>query len=163
MTRRRYYFRERISRLLLTLMVLFGTLWLAPLPPAAQAAPAPAVAAAPARVAAAKPAQNPPLPEPFPTLLVTTVTIADDPNDGQCDLWEAMQAVVNAELGISNGAYHECQAQAGQPNVIGFSNGVQGGTIVVPTNINGGQLPYSWGNETILGPITLKEASTDAH
>src|SRR5450432_1238772 len=163
MTRRRYIFREGLFRLLLVIMVLSGALWLGPLPPAAQAAPAPAGAGSRAQVAAARPAPNPPLPDPDPTLVVTTASITDVPNDGKCDLWEAMQAVVNAELEINNGAYHECQAQLGQPNVIAFSGTLQGGTIVVPASINGGELPYAWGHETILGPITLKAEDTDTH
>src|SRR5258708_32265332 len=102
MTRRRYYFRERISRLLLTLVVLFGTLWLTPLPPIAQAAPAPAVAASRAPVAAAKPPPNPPPPQPLPTPPVTTVTNPDRPNHGPCDLWEAKPAGLQSELGNRN-------------------------------------------------------------
>jgi len=96
MTRRWYLIREGFSRLFVALSLMAGELWLSPLPTPAQAAPAPAAAGAPAAVAAAaaaaKPVQDPPppLPDPFPTILVTTGTIADDPNDHQCDLWEAM-------------------------------------------------------------------------
>src|SRR5579859_2665185 len=168
MTCRRAFFIQRISRSIIILTLAARTLWLAPLAPAAQAAPAPAPApaAAAARAASvrAMPAQDPPLPEPFPTLLVNTSTVADNPNDGQCDLWEAMQAVFLANNSDS-GVYHECTALAGQPNVIGFSQSAQNATIIVPNAVHGGELPFATGDETILGPITLKPdpALLDSH
>ncbi len=166
MTGRKYLFSEHISRFFITLTLLAGALWLTPLPQPAQAAAQAAPVARPASAAPAAPAQDPPpLPEPFPTLLVTTATNTEDPNDGQCDLSEAMQAVIDANLGNNNGIFHECQAQVGHPNVIGFSQAVQGATISQPPTVNGGELPFAWGDLTILGPITIKPdpAVTDSH
>src|SRR5262249_36774003 len=79
-----------------------------------------------------------------------TTAVADDSLDGNCDLWEAMQAVFQSNFG-SNPVYHECTASAG-PNVIGFSGAAAGGTIAIPVNMN---LPFAWGDTTLLGPIAI--------
>ena len=46
---------------------------------------------------------------PTPNLFVTTTAVVDDPNDGKCDLREALQAVFQANFGLSP-IYHECAA-----------------------------------------------------
>ena len=151
----------RLTRPLIALAVALGGLGLSPLSPLL-----PAAVAAPAAGQSHKPAQGL-LPSPVPTLFVTTTTIANDPNDGQCDLWEALDAVVQANLGNSP-TYHECTAVANGPNVIGFSGAAAGGTLLVPpaNTINASvDLPFVWGDTTILGPVTIKPAATltDTH
>src|SRR5579859_1588971 len=163
---------KRMARSILILALSLATLWIGPLPQAAQAAAAgaqtSAPAAAPQPAAAAQPAAiaSPlgPLPSPTPTMLVTTSAVADDPNDGKCDLWEAMQAAFQAQADLSP-SYHECTAALGGTNVIGFSPAVLGGTILVPDNVGSGELPFAAGDLTILGPITLKPSTvnTDTH
>ena len=49
--------------------------------------------------------------------------------------------------------------------MIGFSPSALGGTIQVPSTVNSGDLPFVWGDTTILGPITIKPSATltDTH
>ncbi|MCP6768762.1 hypothetical protein NL529_28365, partial [Klebsiella pneumoniae] len=70
--------------------------------------------------------------------------------DGQCDLAEALQAIVNANLG-NTPTYNECSAAVG-PNVITFSGAAAGGVIQVPGNFD---LPFVWGDTTIQGPVAI--------
>jgi predicted outer membrane repeat protein len=94
------------------------------------------------------------------TLTVTTTAIADDPNDGQCDLWEALQAVFQANFGLDP-TYHECTATSGI-NVIFF--GVAG-PIVMPTAPGSRtDLPFVHGNTTLQGPVTIEGGTNgDTH
>src|SRR5258708_20591319 len=142
---------DRLARLLAVLAVTLGAIGLAPVSQAALAAPPPATAHAPAAGL---------LPSPVPTILVTTTTIANDPNDGQCDLWEAMQAAFQATADLSP-SYHECTALVNVPNVIGFSGAAAGGTIEIPDTVGGGELPFAAGDLTILGPVTIKPGATN--
>jgi predicted outer membrane repeat protein len=90
---------------------------------------------------------------PLPNIIVNTTAIADDPNDGKCDLWEALQAVFQANYGLSP-AYHECTAKVNAMNIIGFS--VIGGSITIPTAPGSRtDLPFVHGNTVIVGPIAI--------
>jgi 6-phosphogluconolactonase (cycloisomerase 2 family) len=114
------------------------------------------------RVTQAAPA-TPDFDLPLPNLIVTTTAIADDPSDGKCDLWEALQAVFQANSGLSP-TYHECTAKVNAMNIIGFS--VVGGTITLPTAPGSRtDLPLVHGNTVIVGPIAIAGggAAADTH
>src|SRR5690349_13513237 len=68
------------------------------------------------------------------TIIVTTTTINDDPNDGQCSLYEALSASFQSK------AYHECSAGS-DTNVIVFGGAAIGGTITFPAKPNDIELP----------------------
>jgi 6-phosphogluconolactonase (cycloisomerase 2 family) len=141
---------ERLARFVAVLFLTLGTIGSAPTPQLVLAAPP------------ASPANHPTLgllPSPVPTMLVTTTTIANNAGDGQCDLWEALQAVFQANFGLSP-TYQDCTAAVG-PNVIGFSPAVLGSTLQVPSTVNNGDLPFVWGDTTILGPITIRPSATN--
>jgi 6-phosphogluconolactonase (cycloisomerase 2 family) len=146
---------ERLARLSAALVLTLGVVGLAPVPQP--------VLAAPPAVAAEAPALGL-LPSPVPTIIVATTTIADDAGDGQCDLWEAMQASFLADFDATP-TYHECTAALGGANVIGFIGPAAGGTIQIPKTVHSGDLPFAWGDLTILGPITIKPSAalTDTH
>ena len=146
---------NRPVRCLAALVVGLGLLGVNPVPQPALASSI----AGPAASAPAAPSLGL-LPSPVPTLFVDTTSIADDPNDGHCDLWEAMQAVFQANNGLSP-TYHECTALQNVPNVIGFSGAAAGGTILVPHNVGSGDLPVAHGDTTILGPVTIKPSATN--
>jgi predicted outer membrane repeat protein len=99
---------------------------------------------------------------PLPNIIVNTTAIADDQFDGKCDLWEALQAVFQANFGLSP-TYHECTAKVGAMNIIAFS--VVGGTITVPAVGPRTDLPFVHGETVILGPITIAGGgvSADTH
>lgn len=99
---------------------------------------------------------------PLPNIIVNTTALTADPGDGKCDLWEALQAVFQANYGMSP-TYHECTAKVGGMNVIAFS--VVGGTITVPAVGAYSDLPFVHGETVILGPITIagSGASADTH
>ena len=82
------------------------------------------------------------LPSPF---LITTLAVTDDPIDGKCDLYEALQAGYQANSGGST-TYHECSTASG-PIVIGFAPILVGGTV----KLNGKELPFIHDNTTIIG------------
>jgi predicted outer membrane repeat protein len=82
------------------------------------------------------------LPSPF---LITTLAVTDDPIDGKCDLYEALQAGYQANSG-GNATYHECAAASG-PIVIGFAPSLVGGTV----KLDGKALPFIHDNTTIIG------------
>jgi predicted outer membrane repeat protein len=92
------------------------------------------------------------------TITVTTTTINDDPNDGQCSLYEALSASFQSK------AYHECSAGS-DTNVIVFGGAAIGGTITFPSKPNDIDLPMINKNVSIVGPITLdgNGANTDQH
>src|SRR4051812_7259835 len=92
------------------------------------------------------------------TIVVTTTTINDDPNDGQCSLYEALSASFQSK------AYHECSAGS-DTNVIVFGGAAIGGTITFPPKPNDIQLPMINKNVSIVGPITIdgNGAHTDHH
>lgn len=100
---------------------------------------------------------------PLPNIIVNTTAVADDANDGKCDLWEALQAVFQANYGLSP-TYHECTAKVNAMNIIGFS--VVGGTITLPTAPGSRtDLPFVHGNTVIVGPIAIAGggAAADTH
>jgi DNA-binding beta-propeller fold protein YncE len=87
-------------------------------------------------------------------IAVNTTAIADDPEDGACDLWEAMQAIYQANSGLDP-AYHECEAGP-EENVISFEGSAAGSTIMIPTgSALRTELPFVHGVIVIRGPITL--------
>jgi predicted outer membrane repeat protein len=97
------------------------------------------------------------------TTVVNTTAVADNPNDGKCDLWEALQTIANYNDGAdsdSNGSiktYHECSTAAG-PHIITFSGPAVGGVITLPTNLFGrifSGLPFITDNVTIIGPVVI--------
>ena len=99
---------------------------------------------------------------PLPNLWVNTTNLTADPSDNKCDLWEALQAVFQANYGLSP-TYNNCTAKVGGMNIIGFS--VIGGTITVPASGSTADLPFVHGETVIVGPITIAGAggSADTH
>ena len=104
-------------------------------------------------------------PTPAMALAITTVNttaVADNPGDGKCDLYEALQAIADANAGTDidgNGvdAYHECAAGIG-PNAIVFAGPAAGGTIKLPLSLFSGLftgLPYVTRDVTITGPVVI--------
>jgi len=91
---------------------------------------------------------------PAATLEVATTAIANDANDSQCDLWEALQAISQA-VGGGAPTYHECTASA-SANIITFVGAASGGTITLPLSPNPNtDLPFVRGDTTLMGPVTL--------
>ncbi len=98
------------------------------------------------------------------TTTVNTTAIADNPGDGKCDLWEALQAIANYNDGVdsdNNGSiqtYHECSTGPG-PHLVVFSGPAAGGTITLPTKLYDNRpfsgLPYITDNVTIMGPVVI--------
>ncbi|MBI5565744.1 MAG: hypothetical protein HY870_12690, partial [Chloroflexi bacterium] len=95
---------------------------------------------------------------PLPNVIVNTTDLTAA-IDGKCDLWEALQAVFQANYGLSP-TYHECTAKVGGMNIIAFS--VIGGTITVPASGSYSDLPFVHGETVILGPITIAGAGSSA-
>lgn len=85
---------------------------------------------------------------PVPTLIVNKLALTNDPNDGKCDLWEALKAA------FDSAPYHGCNANS-LPTVIGFSADILGGTIQLPASGGYPDLPMIRSNVTIIGPITV--------
>src|SRR5258706_14791501 len=99
---------DRLARLLAVFALTLGAIGLAPASQLAQAAPVSGPVAAPALGL---------LPSPPPTILVNTTAVTNNALDGKCDLWEALQAAVYAD--INNAAsYNECSAALRGKNVI---------------------------------------------
>ncbi len=107
------------------------------------------------------------------TTAVTTTAIKDDPNDGQCDLWEAMQGIADFNNATdfdqdgSPATYHECSTGPG-PHIIMFLGAATGGTITLPTDLIDrpfSGLPYVTDDVTITGPIVIDGggAAINAH
>jgi predicted outer membrane repeat protein len=89
---------------------------------------------------------------------VTTTDLLDDPNDGQCDLYEALQAIFSQKSsGDPSVVYHECTAQAGAKNVV-FEGAAAGGLISIPTGPGSLTLPMINDDVTITGPVILDGA-----
>lgn len=78
-------------------------------------------------------------------------TTSGNPNDGKCDLREALQAAFSQDNG-SSGTFNECTAPGG-PNTIVFSPDVAGQIITIAPGID--MLPMITKEITIVGPITL--------
>ncbi len=99
---------------------------------------------------------------PLPNIWVNTTAVTADPSDNKCDLWEALQAVFQANYGLSP-TYNNCTAKVGGMNIIGFS--VVGGTITVPASGSYSDLPFVHGETVIVGPITIAGTGTsnDTH
>ncbi len=70
---------------------------------------------------------------PTPNLFVTTTAVVNDQNDGKCDLSEALQAIVQANIGMSP-TYHECTALANQPTEV-VSKLMEGLETRYPSNV----------------------------
>ena len=105
----------KLVRLFSALVFTISAIGIAPLSQAAQAAPVLPAAAQPDPVAGPTPSPSAGLlPSPPPTLYVTTTSIANNGSDGQCDLWEALQAVFRANFDLSP-SYNECTALANTP------------------------------------------------
>jgi predicted outer membrane repeat protein len=86
-------------------------------------------------------------------IVVNTTALLNDPNDGKCDLWEALKATFDLQSsGIST--YHECKASPG-PNVITFDPTIAGQTITLPAAQPYPELPFINADVTIMGPIIL--------
>ena len=107
------------------------------------------------------------------TTTVTTTAIADDPDDGACDLWEALQNIAdynNDSDSDSDGSfftYHECETGPGPHNVI-FSGDAAGGVITLPTDLTGRPftgMPFVTDDVTITGPVVIDGggAAINAH
>ncbi|MCA9958769.1 MAG: beta-propeller fold lactonase family protein, partial [Anaerolineales bacterium] len=86
-------------------------------------------------------------------------TSAGDPNDGACDLREAMQAAVTANDTGHATQFNECQASPG-PTFITFAANVAGQTITLAPGDD--ILPFVDHEMTITGPITLSGGGTPA-
>ncbi len=115
----------------------------------------------PARPAAAF--DIPDIPTP---LVVTTLTLANDAQDGQCDLWEALKTAFDLEYSDgSTTSYHECSAAgavvAGS-TVIAFSPSIWFGTIQLPAPDPYPEFPFINGNVLLLGPVTIDGGGKDA-
>jgi 6-phosphogluconolactonase (cycloisomerase 2 family) len=100
---------------------------------------------------------------PLPNVIVTTTALANDPSDGACDLWEALQAVFQANYGLPP-TYHECLAKPDAMNIIGFGLNAMGGVITIPPSGDLSQLPMVHGNTVIVGPIAIQGSpNADTH
>src|SRR4051812_16418980 len=80
------------------------------------------------------------------TIIVTTTTINDDPNDGKCSLYEALSASFQSKV------YHECGA-GWDTNIFPLGGAAAGGTIPSPPHPNDIELPMINKNVSIIGPI----------
>ena len=93
------------------------------------------------------------------TTVVNTTAVADDKNDGNCDLWEALQAIADFNNGAdtdsdgSYSTYHECATATG-PHFIVFSGSAAGGTISMNPNLSP-VLPWVTDDVTITGPVVI--------
>lgn len=93
------------------------------------------------------------------TTTVNTTAVANNANDGACDLWEALQAIADYNNGAdtdSNGSitsYHECSTGPG-PHVIVFSGPAAGGTITLNPALST-VLPWVTDDVTITGPVVI--------
>ncbi|MCA9971042.1 MAG: beta-propeller fold lactonase family protein, partial [Anaerolineales bacterium] len=87
---------------------------------------------------------------------VTTAALSPtsfgDPNDGACDLREAMQAIFTANSQGQATQFNECQASPGAATIT-FAANVAGQTITLAHGDD--TLPFVNYDLTILGPITL--------
>jgi predicted outer membrane repeat protein len=93
------------------------------------------------------------------TTTVDTTAVENDPNDGDCDLWEALQAIADYNSGAdtdsdgSYATYHECTAGPG-PNIIIFSGPAAGGTITLNPDLLTA-LPWVTDDVTLTGPVVI--------
>lgn len=93
------------------------------------------------------------------TTTVNTTAVANNANDGNCDLWEALQAIAdfnNNTDSDNNGSiasYHECATGAG-PHVIIFAGPAAGGTITLNPALTT-VLPWVTDDVTITGPVVI--------
>ncbi len=97
------------------------------------------------------------------TTTVTTTVVKDNPADGNCDLWEALQAIADFNNGSNSDGdgdlttYHECTTGAG-PHAIIFAGSAAAGTITLPTNLYNrpfSGLPFVTDDVTITGPVVI--------
>ena len=88
-------------------------------------------------------------------ITVNTTDILDDPNDGNCDLFEALKAAFQQKSNSNSPVtYHECTAADGAKEVV-FSGSAAGGTIAIPTGPGALGLPFINDDVTITGPVIL--------
>jgi len=90
-------------------------------------------------------------------LVVTTLALANDSEDGQCDLWEALKLTFDLKQ-MGQTTYHECNAAGAKvmgSTIIAFSPGIWGGTIQLPAPGPYPEFPYIIDDITLLGPITI--------
>jgi hypothetical protein len=97
---------------------------------------------------------------------VNTTSITDDPNDGACDFWEALQAIADYH-NSGEDSYHECTTGP-EPHEVVFSGGAAGGTITLPTDLIDRPftgLPFVTDDVTITGPVVIDGggAAINAH
>ena len=97
------------------------------------------------------------------TTTVTTTAIVDNPSDGECDLWEALQAIAEYNNGSNTDGdgdlshYHECNTGSG-PHFVVFTGAAAGGTITLPTTMHNtvfSGLPYITDDVTLTGPVVI--------
>ncbi|MCB9134594.1 MAG: beta-propeller fold lactonase family protein [Anaerolineales bacterium] len=97
------------------------------------------------------------------TTTVTQTAIANDPADGGCDLYEALQAIADVRNGSNSDGdgdlshYHECGAGPA-PHFVIFGGAAVGGVIKLPTTLNGNPFPYLpfvTDDVTITGPAVI--------
>ena len=90
------------------------------------------------------------------TITVNTAILSPsengNPNDGKCDLREALKAAFNAANTGQASTFNECTADS-STIIIVFDASVAGQTITMPAG--GTVLPFIKGNVTLTGPITL--------
>src|SRR5689334_16416825 len=69
------------------------------------------------------------------TITVNTTSLADDPNDGKCSLYEALMSAFQAKSNGESKPYHECSG-GDEFTAILFSGPATGGTITFPPKPN---------------------------
>ena len=97
-------------------------------------------------------------------ITINITSFPDDPADGQCDIWEAMQAIFMANYNGSAYTYHECSANSGantiQFNVSGAIK-MKTGAQALPPGMRT-DLPFVHGDTTFLGPVTFEGDGIEA-
>ncbi len=93
------------------------------------------------------------------TTTVNTTAVANNANDNNCDLWEALQAIADfnnntdSDNNGSTASYHECATGAG-PHVIIFAGPAAGGTITLNPALTT-VLPWVTDDVTLTGPVVI--------
>ncbi|MEZ4680959.1 MAG: choice-of-anchor D domain-containing protein [Caldilineaceae bacterium] len=92
--------------------------------------------------------------------VVTTTSLANDPNDGACSLREALQAAFSQwSNGTAAQKYNECTAYAG-PTTIIFSGNATAGVIKLTADQD--PLPMITKAVTIIGPVIIQGGGVPA-
>jgi predicted outer membrane repeat protein len=87
-------------------------------------------------------------------ITVETTDLANDENDGLCDLWEALKASFDQKAFGGTITYNDCTDSDG-PTVITFAESIQGQTITLPAQGPWEELPEINDEVSIIGPITI--------